>query len=111
MYRRLVLLLALVALLATASEAVTVGRGKRNRRFLRHRAYVQKLENDKKQIYNEYGFPVHRLREYAYGRLREHWTYYEHGLEFIFDEDSNLVETNRFWPENRRERFEAFPGY
>ena len=111
MYRRIVLLLALIALLATASEAVTVGRAKRKRRFLRHQLYVQKLQNDKKQIYNEYGFPVHRHREYAYGRIREHWTYYEHGLEFIFDEDSNLVKTNKFWPENRRERIEAFPGY
>ena len=111
MLRRLVLLLTLVALFATASEAVTVGRGKRSRRFIRHRTYVQKLQNDKRQIYNEYGFPVHRHREYAYGEIREFWTYYEHGLEFVFDEDSNLLETNKFWPENRRERIEAFPGY
>lgn len=111
MYRRLVLLLTLVALLTTASEAVTVGKGKRGRKFLRRQTYVQKLQNEKREIYNEYGFPVHRHREYAYGRIREHWTYNEHGLEFIFDEDSNLVKTNRFWPENRRERIEAFPGY
>ena len=111
MLRRLVLLLTLVALFATASEAVTVGKGKRGRRYFRHYRYVQNLQNDKREIYNEYGFPVNRLREYAYGRIREHWTYYEHGLEFVFDEDSKLVKTNKFWPENRRERIEAFPGY
>ena len=111
MLRRLVLLLTLVVLLSTAAEAVIVGRGRRGRSYLRHVTYVQKLQNDKREIYNEYGFPVHRHREYAYGRIREHWTYYEHGLEFVFDEDSKLVETNKFWPENRRERIEAFPGY
>jgi hypothetical protein len=111
MFRRLVLLLTLVALFSTAAEAVIVGRGRRGRSYLRHVTYVQKLQNDKREIYNEYGFPVHRHREYAYGEIREFWTYYEHGLEFVFDEDSNLVETNKFWPENRRERIEAFPGY
>ncbi len=111
MFRRLVLLLTLVVLLSTAAEAVIVGRGRRGRSYLRHITYVQKLQNDKREIYNEYGFPVHRHREYAYGRIREFWTYYEHGLEFVFDEDSKLVKTNKFWPENRRERIEAFPGY
>ena len=111
MFRRIVLLLTLVVLLSTAAEAVIVGRGRRGRSYLRHVTYVQKLQNDKREIYNEYGFPVHRHREYAYGRIREHWTYYEHGLEFVFDEDSKLVKTNKFWPENRRERIEAFPGY
>jgi hypothetical protein len=82
MFRRLVLLLTLVALFSTAAEAVIVGRGRRGRSYLRHVTYVQKLQNDKREIYNEYGFPVHRHREYAYGEIREFWTYYEHGLEF-----------------------------
>ena len=111
MLRRLVILVALTALIATSADAVIVGRGKRGRKFFRYRLYAQKLQNDKRRIYNEYGFPIHRIREYAYGRIHEHWTYYEHGLEFVFDEESNLVETNTFWPEDRRERIEAFPGY
>jgi hypothetical protein len=111
MYRRLVLLVALVALFATATEATSVIRGKRSRRYARRLALVEKLEKDQLRTYNEYGFPVHRLRVYAYGRIREHWTYYEHGREFVFDDESNLVETHRFWPEDRRERIERFPGY
>lgn len=111
MFKRLVLLIALVALVATAADAVTITRGKKGRKYIRRFSLVENLTNDKLDIYDEYGFPVHRHREYAYGRIREHWTYYEHGLEFIFDEESNLVKTNQFWPENRRERIERFPGY
>ena len=111
MFRRLVLLIALVALVCTTADAVTVRRGKKGRKYLRRLSLAENLQNDKRSIYDEYGFPVHRHREYAYGRIREHWTYYERGLEFVFDEDSNLLQTNRFWPENRRERFERFPGY
>ncbi len=111
MLKRLVLLVALVALFATSTEATSVLRGKRSRKYARRLALVDKLEKDQLRIYKEYGFPVHRLRVYSYGRIREHWTYYEHGREFVFDDESNLVKTNRFWPENRRERFERFPGY
>jgi hypothetical protein len=111
MFRRLVLLMALIALVCTTADAVTLRRGKKGRKYLRRFSLVENLQNDKRNIYNDYGFPIHRHREYAYGRIREFWTYYEHGLQFVFDEDSNIVETNRFWPENRRERFERFPGY
>ena len=111
MFRRLVLLVALVALFTASTEATSVIRGKRSRRYARRLALVDKLEKDQLRIYKEYGFPVHRLRVYAYGRIREHWTYYEHGREFVFDDESNLVETHRFWPENRRERIERFPDY
>ena len=111
MYRRLILLVALVAIFATSTEATSVLRGKRRRKYCRHQALVGSYQNDKLRIYKEYGFPVHRLRVHSYGRIREHWTYYEHGREFVFDDESNLVKTNRFWPENRRERFERFPGY
>jgi hypothetical protein len=111
MFKRLVLLMALVALVCTTADAVTISRGKKGRKYVRRFSLVENLQNDKRDIYDKYGFPIHRHREYAYGRIHEYWTYYEHGLEFVFDEDSNLLETNRFWPENRRERFERFPGY
>jgi hypothetical protein len=112
MAKRIILIMALAALLgATATEAVTLERGKKGRKYFRQSYYVQNLRNDKLAVYEEYGYPVHRLREYGYGRIVEHWTYYEFGLEFTFDESSNLVETKTFTPENRRERFERFPGY
>jgi hypothetical protein len=72
---------------------------------------VDNLEKDKLRIYQEYGFPIHRLRVTGYGRRTEHWTYYEHGLEFVFDEDSRLIKTNRFWPEDKRARIERYPSY
>ena len=111
MVKRLILFTLLVALISTASEAVTIRRGKKGRKYLRRLSLVDNLRNDKLVVYQEYGFPVHRLRVRGYGTVEEHWQYLELGLEFVFDEDSRLKETNRFWPENRRERFERMPGY
>lgn len=112
MFKRIIILLALAALLgATATEAVTLGKGKKGRKFLRHTYYVENLRNDKLAVYEEYGYPVHRLREYGYGRITERWKYYELGLEFVFDQNSALIEVKTSWPENRRERIEVFPGY
>lgn len=111
MFKRLLLMVTLVALLSATADAVTVYRGKRGRRLARHELLVGKWHNDKLRVYQDYGFPVHRLRVEGYGRIHEHWTYYEHGVEFIFDEDHNLVKTRRFWPEDRRARFNRYPGY
>lgn len=105
MIKRLVLVLTLASLLATSAEAVVIGRGKRTRRNIRYSMLRSRLDNDKLKIYDEYGHPMHRLRIKGYGRILEHWTYYEIGREFIFDEDSKLVEVRKFWPEDRRERF------
>ena len=111
MAKRIILIMALAALLgATATEAVTPEKGKRGRKIFRQSYYVANLENDKLAVYEEYGYPTHRLREYAYGEITESWTYYADGVEFVFDQDSNLIRTEKFSPENRRERFERFPG-
>ncbi len=111
MLKRLLLVFTIVALLSATAEAVTVHRGKKGRKYLRRLSLVDNLRNDKLRIYQEYGFPVHRLREEDYGRVYEHWTYYEHGMEFVFDDDHNLVKTNMFWPEDRRARINRYPGY
>ncbi len=111
MFKRLLLIITLVALLGATADAAAVCRGKRGRRMLRRELCVRKWRNDKLRLYQEYGFPIHRLRVEGYGRVHEHWTYYEHGVEFVFDEDSNLVKTRRFWPEDRRARFNRYPGY
>jgi hypothetical protein len=108
MVKRLILVLTLAALLSTASEAVTIRRGKKGRKYLRHLSLVENLRGDKLWVYEEYGFPVHRLRVRGYGEVKEHWTYYELGLEFVFDDESNLVKTNRFWPEDRRARIKNY---
>lgn len=112
MARRIILIVALAALLgATATEAVTPGKGKKGRKYFRHSYYVANLQNDKLAVYEEFGYPIHRLREYAYGEITETWTYHADGVEFVFDEDSHLVKTRTFRPENKRERIEQFPGY
>lgn len=107
MVRRIILCLAVAALLVSTAEAVTI-RGVKGRRLLRHQYLISKWENDKLEVYKKHGFPLHRWREYGYGRITEHWKYYELGLEFVFDSESRLVKTHRFWPENRRERFERY---
>jgi hypothetical protein len=113
MANRIILLVALAGLLC-ASATVTATPRKttpKSRKIMLYAYYSQFLQNDQLRIYEEYGYPVHRLREYAYGRILEHWKYYDAGLEFVFDENSALVETRQFPPENRRERMELFPGY
>ncbi|MBD3180393.1 MAG: hypothetical protein GF417_12920 [Candidatus Latescibacteria bacterium] len=107
MMKRILITLFLVTLLASSLQAVVI-RGTRGRRLLRYQYLKNRWQNDKLRIYNEYGFPIHRYRVRGYGRVREHWKYYEEGLEFVFDEESNLVKTNRFWPEDRRERFRRY---
>ena len=48
MAKRIILLVALAALLgATATEAVTPGKGKKGRKYFRHSYYVANLQNDK----------------------------------------------------------------
>ncbi len=112
MAKRIILIAALAALLgATAVQALTIGEGKHGRRYFRYSYYISQLENDKLAVYEEYGFPVHRLRFYGYGEIKEHWYYYADGIEFVFDQNSMLIETRAIPPENRRERFERFPGY
>jgi hypothetical protein len=107
MVKRLVFSLAVVALFASTLEA-TVIQGTRGRKLLRRQYLVKNWENDKLDVYREYGFPVHRYRVYGYGRVREHWKYNELGMEFVFDDESRLVKTHHFWPEDRRERFKRF---
>jgi hypothetical protein len=107
MVRRIIIGLAVIALLSSASQAVVI-RGMRGRRIIRYQYLVNQWKSDKLEVYEKYGFPVHRWREYGYGRVREHWKYYRLGKEFVFDSESNLVETHRFWPEDRRERFRRY---
>lgn len=109
MFRRLTLALVVIALAATSALA-TGTHGKHGRRTCRHAYLVEQWKADKLRIYNEYGYPIHRLRVRGYGEVLEHWTYYEHGREFIFDSEHRLVEVKRFRPEDRRERFDAYGG-
>lgn len=110
MIKRIVLLLTLEALLvATAAEAVVPGKGKRGRNLERAMYYSTQLENDKLSVYGQYGYPVHRIRERFAGKVTERWSYYESGVEFTFDENSRIVKTRNFSPENRRARIERFP--
>lgn len=109
MYRRLTLALLIIALAATAVHA-TGTRGMHGRKVCRHAYLVEQWKADKLRIYNEYGYPVHRLRVRAYGEVLEHWTYYELGREFVFDAEHRLVEVKKFQPEDRRERLGAYGG-
>jgi hypothetical protein len=76
--------------------------GARYRKNLRHDLYVKNLTGDKLDVYQEYGFPVHRVRENGYGQVREHWFYYEAGTEFVFNQCGDLVDTKGINEEHRR---------
>ncbi len=77
-------------------------RGKRGRKYVRHFLLRKNLTNDKKAVFEEYGFTPHRLRFNHAGRITERWTYHQHGVEFLFDSDSNIIEQRRVPVEDRR---------
>jgi hypothetical protein len=76
--------------------------GKKERKFLRHFLYIKNLDGDKRAVYDEYGYTPHRVRLNEYGRVKEKWTYYEHGLVFVFDQCTALLETHEIEVEKRR---------
>jgi hypothetical protein len=76
--------------------------GKKERKYLRHFLYVNNLSGDKKGVYDEYGYTPHRTRTADAGRIREQWTYLEHGVSFVFDQCNELVETHTVSVEHRR---------
>jgi len=77
--------------------------GKKARKQIRHLLFVEMLEKDKKAVYDTYGYTPHRIRINAAGQVTERWTYYEAGLQFTFDKDSNLVEEHEIKVERRRD--------
>jgi hypothetical protein len=74
-------------------------RGKKGRKIIRHLLFQEKLSGDKAAVYEEYGYTPHRLRFRAFGEVTERWKYYSRGVEFTFDQDSNLISTRYFPPE------------
>jgi hypothetical protein len=74
--------------------------GKRGRKYARYFSFRANLTGDKLRIFDEYGWTPHRLARRGGGVYRERWKYYSEGLEFVFDEWDNLVDTQRFWPED-----------
>ena len=77
-------------------ERLNVVRGKKGRKYARRFSLRANLRNDKLRIYDEYGHTPHRLGRKAAGKRTERWKYYSLGVEFVFDEDHNLIETRRF---------------
>lgn len=103
MKRVLTVLVAVLALAATSALARSGGdcshsdyyqqvRGKKGRKYVRHFLLRQNLRNDKKLVYETYGYTPHRLRFDGAGRITERWCYYSEGLEFVFDQNGNLIQ-------------------
>lgn len=76
--------------------------GVRYRKNVRHLLLAGKLKGDKKRVYEKHGFTFNRLRFDRAGKFTERWRYYKEGLEFVFDEDSNLIEKRTISKEDRR---------
>lgn len=98
-------LLMVGALPALADDAVHHAPsviGKKARKQIRAFYYQKNLRNDKRRVYDEYGYTPHRLRINEAGKLTERWTYYNEGLEFTFDQGGKLVETREIAREDRR---------
>jgi hypothetical protein len=112
MKKYLLLLSGLVFLFAGSAFADTstkyVGKhgvsvtGKRYRKNLRHLMLAEYLKGDKKKVYDKYGYTPHRLRFSMAGKRTERWKYLELGLEFVFDDSSNLIEERTIYREDRR---------
>ena len=78
--------------------------GVRHRKNLRHLLLAGNLKADKKRIYDQYGYTPHRLRFSMAGKSTERWKYLDVGMEFVFDEDGNLIEERTIYREDRRVR-------
>jgi len=89
----------------TAPVRVT---GKRLRKQVRRLLYEEYLYGDKLRVYSKHGYCRHRLRFSGYGEKRERWIYYDLGLEYVFDQDNNLVDERRFYPEHKRARMTTY---
>ena len=83
----------------TYPEGMKHWRGKKGRKYVRRMSLRQNLKGDKLVIYDTHGYTPHRLRFNAYGERTERWKYYSLGVEYVFDEESNLIDTRRFPPE------------
>ena len=76
--------------------------GKKARKNKRYMLYKKNLRGDKKKIFKRYGYTPNRLRiDHGFDRITETWTYYDRGLEFTFNRDSELVEERRIPVEDR----------
>ena len=106
MLRRLALVVLLIALVAGSADA-SIYRGKRGRKYCRRQGLMLYLHSDALKIYEQYGYPIHRLRIRGIDSTQERWTYFEAGREFYFNEDQKLVRTKKFYPEYKRARMES----
>ena len=106
MLKRLALVVLLVALVAGSADA-SIYRGKRGRKYCRKQGLILYMHSDALKIYEQYGYPIHRLRIRGIDSTQERWTYYEAGRTFFFDEDQKLVRTKKFFPEYKRARMES----
>ena len=79
-------------------EGMKHWRGKRGRKYVRRMSLRKNLKGDKLVIYDTLGYTPHRLRFSAAGKKTERWKYYSLGVEYVFDEESNLIDTRRFPP-------------
>jgi hypothetical protein len=66
-------------------------RGKKGRKYVRHFLLRKNLVGDKKVVFETYGYTPHRLKSDFAGRKTERWRYYTDGLEFVFDDEGNLI--------------------
>lgn len=109
MKKYLLILTGLIAFAAAPALALEViyyppsVTGKKARKQIRRMLFIEMLEGDKKAVYDAYGYTPHRIRINAAGRVTERWTYYEEGLQFTFDRDSNLIEEHKVNVERRRD--------
>jgi hypothetical protein len=76
--------------------------GKRHRKNLRHLLLAGNLKGDKKVVYKKFGYTPHRLRQTMAGETTERWLYLERGIEFVFDDDGNVIDKRRILKEDRR---------
>lgn len=82
----------------TYPEGMKHWRGKKGRKYIRRLSLRENLTADKLAIYDTYGYTPHRLRFTAAGKRTERWIYHSLGVEYWFDEDSNLIDTRHFPP-------------
>jgi len=61
--------------------------GKDGRRAERFRRLIEMFKDDRRAVYEQYGFPTYRHFELEFEMRTEHWFYLAEDLEFVFSGD------------------------
>jgi hypothetical protein len=72
---------------SSENDGATTLKGKHARRAARVGQWIEQLKQDRRRIYDQYGYPTYRFYELEFDARTEHWFYLAENREFVFAGD------------------------